>query len=615
MGFLRWARQPKRKWLAVALTLLLCSVLVTSSRPSPAAATGVNLIQHVIVITQENRSFDQYFGTYPGADGFPPGVCVPDPATMSCVKPFHDASDLVVGGPHGAANATADIDGGKMDGFVGQAEKAGSADPRDVMSYKDKQDIPNYWKYAKHFVLLDHLYEPNASWSLPSHLYMVSGWSAACTSSTDPSTCTSTKSPAKPTKTTEYPWTDLTYLLHKNSVSWGYFVMNGTEPDCVDDSALTCVQGTQDSKTPSIWNPLPDFETVRDNGQTANIQTVQNFYSEAKNGTLPAVSWVDPSGEVSEHPPNLTSLGQTYVTSLINAVASGPDWSSTAIFLDWDDWGGFYDQVDPPSVDANGFGLRVPGIIISPYARRGVIDHQSASFDGINRFIEDVFLNSQRIDPATDGRPDPRPDVREALAAAGSLINDFDFAQKPRSPLILSAHPHTDLQATLTGPTTCTAKNLRMDFAPPLTATPSAGPTTVSIAAQPLDGCTGVSPPGLLKRGKLSGLVGTISSGASCALVSGGTSAPALSGGTITWSPKRKIDASDSVSFPAGALSTSNTGTMRLSYTAGSVSFGSFTNASGSSVTVASTSSRSDLSAHCATKDLSEITLTGTLTL
>jgi phospholipase C len=96
-------------------------------------------------------------------------------------------------------------------------------------------------------------------------------------------------------------------------------------------------------------------------------------------------------------------------------------------------------------VDANGFGLRVPGIIISPYAKAGIIDHQSASFDGINRFIEDAFLQGQRIDPATDGRPDPRPDVRESLTASGDLTVDFDFAQSPRPPLILPVKPTTDL--------------------------------------------------------------------------------------------------------------------------------------------------------------------------
>ena len=125
---------------------------------------------------------------------------------------------------------------------------------------------------------------------------------------------------------------------------------------------------------------------------------------------MPAVSWVIPSGEVSEHPPSPVSYGQSYVTSLVNAVMSGPDWNSTAIFLAWDDWGGFYDHVTPPTVDQNGYGLRVPGIVISPYARTGYIDHQTLSFDAYDKFIEDVFLGGQRLDPRTDGRPDPRTD-------------------------------------------------------------------------------------------------------------------------------------------------------------------------------------------------------------
>jgi hypothetical protein len=116
---------------------------------------------------------------------------------------------------------------------------------------------------------------------------------------------------------------------------------------------------------------------------------------------------------------------------------SGPDWSSTAIFLSWDDWGGFYDHVAPPVVDQNGYGLRVPGIVISPYAKKGYIDHQTLSHDAYVKFIEDDFLHGQRLDPATDGRPDPRPDVREDNATLGNLLNDFDFSQKPLPPVIL----------------------------------------------------------------------------------------------------------------------------------------------------------------------------------
>jgi len=158
------------------------------------------------------------------------------------------------------------------------------------------------------------------------------------------------------------------------------------------------------------------------------------------------VSWVIPSGAVSEHWPAKVSDGMAYVTSLINAVMRGPDWDSTAIFLSWDDWGGLYDNVAPPTVDANGYGLRVPGLVISPYAKSGYVDQQTLSFDAYAKFIEDDFLGGQRLDPRTDGRADPRPTVRENVGILGDLAKDFDFDQAPRSPILLPTRPPTTLK-------------------------------------------------------------------------------------------------------------------------------------------------------------------------
>jgi phospholipase C len=118
-----------------------------------------------------------------------------------------------------------------------------------------------------------------------------------------------------------------------------------------------------------------------------------------------------------------------------------PDWKSTAIFLSWDDCGGFYDHVVPPTVNAQGLGFRVPGLVISPYARHGYIDHQVLSTDSYLRFIEDDFLGGQRIDPATDGRPDGRPFVSEDAPGLGDLSSDFNFARAPRPALLLPLHP------------------------------------------------------------------------------------------------------------------------------------------------------------------------------
>ena len=248
------------------------------------------------------------------------------------------------------------------------------------------------------------------------------------------------QAPQQPGPAADYAWTDLTYLLHKYNVSWRYYVQAGTEPDCEDDAA-DCPPVHQDAQTPGIWNPLPYFQTVKQDGQLANVTGVSNYYKDARKGTLPAISWITPSNQNSEHPPASVSDGQAWVTSLVNAAMTGPEWSSTAIFLSWDDWGGFYDHVVPPSVDQNGYGLRVPGIVISPYAKTGFIDHQVLSHDAYVKLVEDLFLGGHRIDPATDGRPDPRPDIRENAPQLGSLLADFDFNQHPRPPVTLPIHP------------------------------------------------------------------------------------------------------------------------------------------------------------------------------
>jgi phospholipase C len=197
----------------------------------------------------------------------------------------------------------------------------------------------------------------------------------------------------------------------------------------------------QNAKTPGIWNPLPYFDTVREDGELSNVQSLGGFYSAARAGTLPAVSWIAPNSTVSEHPPATVSTGQAYVTSVINAVMRSPNWRSTAIFLSWDDWGGFYDHVVPPRVDVNGYGLRVPGLVISPYARAGYIDRQTLSHDAYLKFIEDDFLGGERLNPTTDGRPDARPDAREASPVLGNLVADFNFNQPPVPPFLLPTHP------------------------------------------------------------------------------------------------------------------------------------------------------------------------------
>jgi phospholipase C len=423
----------------------------------------------VVVIMEENRSFDSFFGTYPHAAGIPrkhgvPTVCVPN-GVGQCVKPFLAPNGGVdSGGAHGPLAGKLDVNGGRMDGFIRVTDHALIRRCRrrwrrsapcvhlrhpNVMSYHDGSQIPNYWAYARRFVLQDHMFEPNWGWSLPAHLWLVSGWSARCRDPYRPSTCktnlSTSNGPSAPVRRYPdgplYAWTDLTYLLHKYHVTWASYVEKGAAPDCLG-GPIRCYVRLKGKSTPRMWNPLPDFTDVRRDHQRPFAQLpLEQFYAAAAHGALPSVSWVTPDWEDSNHPGAPVGVGQAWVTRVVNAVMRGPDWKSTAIFLAWDDWGGFYDHVKPPVVDASGYGLRVPALVISPYAKRGYIDHQTLSFDAYLKFIEDDFLGGRRLDPRHDGRPDPRPSVRENAKDLGDLRKDFDFTQDPRRPLLLPLHP------------------------------------------------------------------------------------------------------------------------------------------------------------------------------
>jgi phospholipase C len=467
-----------------ALTAAACSAgsAATPSTRAPTGATAATIspsptqltkleraqahIKHVIFIVQENRSFDHYFGTYPGANGFPTrhgkiDVCVPDPALRHCDHPYHSTNVVNLGGPHAQRHSIADVDGGKMDGFVRtmieSPIKCGDASQRhttscrkylgpklqpDVMGYHTKAEIPNYWAYAHHFVLQDRMFAPSDSWTLPSHLFLVSAWAATCNDPYKPMSCHSDlelKSAAEALKGTGpqepfYAWTDITWLLKRGHVTWAYYVGDDTciVAPCTDENG---------NHTVYQQNPLPGFTDVHQTKQLDNITGHRAYFQAAADGTLPSVSWVMPYSGVGEHPPYSIKPGQKFVTNIINAAMNGPDWDSTAIFLTWDDWGGFYDHVKPIRVDENGYGIRVPGLMISPWARSGLIDHQTLSFDAYLKFIEDLFLDGKRLNPKNDGRPDSRPTVRENVQRLGDVLSEFDFSQDPLAPLVLDPTP------------------------------------------------------------------------------------------------------------------------------------------------------------------------------
>jgi phospholipase C len=458
----------------VAGLFVLAAGFASAGRVSsePAGGSGLRNLNHLIFIVQENRSFDSYFGTYPGATGFPsPLPCLPSMWYPSqCFTPWADHDVRNQGGPYTNLYQLADIDNGAMDGFViereDELEAQGCKPPAgarrhtpqqlaylrsidddegiaktdnatqcldDIMGYHDGTDLPNYWAYARNYVLLDHFFESVHSQSHPSHLEIFSGWSAAC--SLKPPNIQSCKSNADPNQVwgTEYPtpylWTDITYLLWQKNVTWGVYLDGGQGP--LGDHC--CVM--------PIWNVLPGFETVQDDRQVGNALLNQTqFYTDAAAGTLPQVTWVLPKYFDSEHPQAHVDDGQAYVTGLVDAVMQGPDWSSSAIFISHDDMGGFYDHLAPASTfDTLGLGIRVPAMLVSPWARHGHIDHRVCSTDCYLELIEDVFLKGERMDDA--GRPDPRPDYRDEVAGYGDLSRDFDFSQKPAPPLVLPLRP------------------------------------------------------------------------------------------------------------------------------------------------------------------------------
>ena len=472
------------------LVVLTLAAALAPNAASCAKPRVANPIKHIIIIMQENRSFDSYFGTYPGANGIPQNICVPiDPANpgQGCVAPFHDPNDINAGGPHNGSNAQSDADDGItraiMDGFVyqqtvGFQNSCGGSNARapvsvrcgpfvpgtnlhDVMGYHTDAELPNYWAYAKNFVLQDQMYEGVRAYSMAAHLDMTSLWSALCSNPLDVTTCVTSPNPTVPNgNNVIFPWVNFFQLLDLHGVSWKYYLGSGLEPDCNDD-AMTCDPQEQASQVAGFWNPVPAYASVESQGQTylaAHNPDIDQFLIDIKNGTLPAVSWIVPSNGLSEHPPAGITAGQDYVTSLINAVMQSPYWSSSAIFLSWDDWGGFYDHVIPPNVDTNntknstiqGYGFRVPGLVISPWAKPGFIDHSILSSNSMNRSIEDVFMAGARLDPKAFNEPDSRPDLRDRVTEVqflggpkmqiGVLENDFDFTQNPLPPLVLSTH-------------------------------------------------------------------------------------------------------------------------------------------------------------------------------
>lgn len=351
--------------------------------PAPSApAVPPGRIEHFILLMQENHSFDNYFGTYPGTDGFQKGLAVEG------VAPFHLPSPISRNMPHSLAAARAAVNGGGMDRFV-SAEGS-----RDTMGYYDETDIPNYWAYARRFALADRFFCSFMGPSLPNHLYSVAASSGGVTSNIgDP--------PGK-----GFDFLSLPDRLQAAGISWKSYA------------------GGMDPYGFSALNPLAGFRTIRDDpARSKHLMTTMSLFRDLRDGRLPSVAWVFPSGEESEHPLTDIQVGMWYVTAVVNALMKSPYWLSTVLVVTWDEYGGFFDHVSPPRVDDAGYGPRVPALIISPYSRAGFIDHTSYDFTSVLRSIEDAF----GIAPLTSR------DERAVSIAAG-----LEPAQPPLPPFMIS---------------------------------------------------------------------------------------------------------------------------------------------------------------------------------
>ncbi|HLO31459.1 MAG TPA: alkaline phosphatase family protein [Anaerolineales bacterium] len=388
----------------LAVTLLLPSTSAQADMPSQASKPNTP-IEHFIVLMQENHTFDNYFGTYPGVDGIPAGMCMPvdpfDSANTDCVEPYHIGDRPIDDLDHSLGTFQSQYNDGNMNGFVyalNQRNQNGALS----MGYYDGTDLPYYWNIADQYVLFDRFFSSDHGGSFANHMYWVTAQPGGSRISTD-------------------GYSDLITIfdrLEERGISWKFYVQN-YDPKITYRSASQVV-GNRSSQI--IWVPLLNIDRFIDNPKlSSHIVDLNEYYKDLENGTLPAVAYIAPSG-ASEHPPGSIRSGQKFVKALIQALMRSDSWDSSAFLLLYDDWGGWYDHVKPPQVDKHGYGLRVPGLLVSAYARRGYVDSTVLDFTSVPKFIEENW----NLEP-----------IAERDAKSNSFMKAFDFSQSPRQPFFV----------------------------------------------------------------------------------------------------------------------------------------------------------------------------------
>jgi phospholipase C len=418
---------PAARGAAPPLVGTPISVPTHGAVAKPSIAVGPAKIEHVVFVIQENRSFDNIFGglddkgnPFPGADSvsneFPNEPTPHDhngnPVTMTA-GPLKDCYSAA----HDRPQAVGEIDRGKMDGFdledVGKLKCATSTPPPDyVYQYTRYDDVKPYWQMGERYAISDRMFESILSSSFGAHLYLVAGQSGYVFDypSESPWGCDS-------------PPSSITAVINPvtGAISHGPYPCFSFQsfPDVLDAKQISWrYYAAQVGNYGYLWSTLDAFARIRLGPEwTTNvIGPPAQFITDVGNGQLAAMTWVTPTNATSDHPESSSNLGPAWVASVVDAVGTSRFWDSTAIVITWDDWGGWYDHVPPPVVTMAGEGLRVPLIVVSPYAKRGYVSHTVHSFGSMLHFAEEMLdVPSLGVEDATDD----------------DLADMFDFTQIP----------------------------------------------------------------------------------------------------------------------------------------------------------------------------------------
>lgn len=420
---MRWDNTHRHPLLAFLLASIVL-LMVLGSSVADAQESNVP-IDTLVVVMQEDRTFNNYFGTYsqenPEANGWPEGYQVlRDPADPESgyAAPYKLTETRTVSLPHSEKAMRAAFNDGKMDSFVVAAEEFGAEDGGLALGYYNGDDIPFYWQLADEFVLADNWFSSVLGPSFPNHLYLFAGTRYAKTA-LDPDTGEPLRYDSAPAEGMELD--TIFDRLEEAGITWKVYIQGYQEEVTYENAEARA--GLHPQASQLIWVPLvgiPRF--VHDPNLNSHLVPLAQYFIDAKNGELPAVSFITPSG-LSEHPPGDLTLGHYFAADLLEALMLSDHWESSAFMLTWDEWGGFADHVPPPQVDADGYGLRVPGLIVSPFAKRGYIDHTLYDHTSVLATIEDWW--------------DLEP-LASRDANANTFAAAFDFSQEPRPPLVLS---------------------------------------------------------------------------------------------------------------------------------------------------------------------------------